>query len=77
MTSFWGYQDNPFPPDEPAFQHCPVCGEECETIYKIRTASHSTEIIGCDMCYNPDDFPGEDVQEDNPWEDSRCMEEDR
>lgn len=69
MTSFWGHQDNPFPPDEPAFPHCPVCGEECKTIYKICTASRSTEIIGCDMCYNSDDFPGEDVQEDDPWED--------
>lgn len=66
MTSFWGHQDNPFPPDEPAFPRCPVCGAECETIYKIRTASRVTEILGCDMCYNPGDFPGEDVQEDDP-----------
>lgn len=75
MTIFLGHKDNPFLPDEPSFPHCPVCGEECETIYKIFTASHSTEIIGCDMCYNPGDFPGEDVQEDDPWEDSRCMED--
>lgn len=70
MTSFWGHQDNPFPPAEPRRPRCPVCGEECEAIYLI-----GTEIIGCDMCYNPGDFPGEDVQEDNPWEDSRCLED--
>lgn len=63
-------RDNPFPPDEPRRPRCPVCGEECGTIYLIGTA-----IIGCDMCYNSDDFPGEDVQEDDPWEDSRCMED--
>lgn len=43
MTSFWGHQDNPFPPDEPRRPRCPVCGEECEAIYLI-----GTEIIGCD-----------------------------
>lgn len=63
-------RDNPFPPDEPRRPRCPVCGEECEAIYLIGTV-----IIGCDMCYNTDDFPGEDVQEDDPWEDSRCMED--
>lgn len=82
MTSFWGHQDNPFPPDEPAFPRCPVCGEECETIYTIdrvhkvgNVYSINNYIIGCNMCYNPDDFPGEDVQEGNPWEDYRCMED--
>ena len=71
MTSFWGHQDNPFPPRERPYPRCPVCDENCETIYKI-----GTDIIGCDMCYNPGNFPGEDVQEDDPWEDVRCMEED-
>lgn len=70
MTSFWGHQDNPFPPDEPHRPRCPICGEECEAIYLIGTV-----IIGCDMCYNPDDFPSEDVQDDDPWEDCRCMED--
>ena len=28
MTSFWGHQDNPFPPDEPRRPHCPVCGDD-------------------------------------------------
>lgn len=74
MTSFWGHQDNPFPPDEPRRPRCPVCGEECETIYFI-LVKFGTQIIGCDMCYNTDDFPGEDVQEDDPWEDCRCMED--
>lgn len=45
MTSFWGHQDNPFPPDEPRRPRCPVCGEECETIYR-----KGNEILGCDNC---------------------------
>lgn len=75
MTTTYGHRDNPFPPDEPAFPRCPVCGAECETVYLIRTADHDTEIIGCDMCYNPDDYPGEDVTESDPWEEPRCMED--
>ena len=72
MRSVMGYWD-PERPEEPKdykVPRCPVCGEDCEAIYLI-----GTEIIGCDMCYNPDDFPGEDVQEDDPWEDCRCMED--
>lgn len=75
MTTTYGHQDNPFPPDEPAFPRCPVCGAECESIYLIRTADHDTEIVGCDMCYNPDSYPGEDVTESDPWEEPRCMED--
>lgn len=26
--------------------HCPVCGEECETLYKDRFGA----IVGCDVC---------------------------
>lgn len=35
--------------DPPAYQNpvCPVCGQECETIYK--DASNG-EVIGCDQC---------------------------
>lgn len=53
MTSFWGHQDNPFPPDEPRRPHCPVCGEECEQMYK-----RGNEILGCDNC----------IVEVNAWE---------
>lgn len=70
MTTFWGHQDNPFPPAEPRRPRCPVCGKECETIYLI-----GTTIIGCDRCYNNDEWKDEDVTEDDPWEDVRCMEE--
>lgn len=26
--------------------YCPICGEECETLYADRTG----DVIGCDMC---------------------------
>lgn len=26
---------------------CPVCGKECETVYKDK---ESTEIVGCNVC---------------------------
>lgn len=74
MISFWGRQDNPFaPPDTPG-PRCPICGQACETIYKIRTCTGS-DILGCDLCYDPGDFPDEDVFQDDPWEDHRCMED--
>lgn len=28
---------------------CPVCGEECETLYQRHTM-RSSEIVGCDNC---------------------------
>lgn len=30
---------------------CPVCGEECETVYKNR----DWEIVGCDVCIRQED----------------------
>lgn len=75
MTSYWGHQDNPYPPRERSRPRCPVCGEDCEAIYFIQV-KFGTQIVGCDMCYNPDEWKDEDVQEDDPWEDVRCMEED-
>lgn len=53
MTSFWGHQDNPFPPDEPDYPICPVCGEECGTIYKVGNA-----VVAADNC----------IVEVNAWE---------
>lgn len=47
---------------EPTYPLCPVCGEECETIYRNRAG----EIFGCDGCISTADawetqecFPGE------------------
>ncbi len=37
-----GYPDG----KEPRYPVCPVCGEECETIYR----DHSGGIFGCDVC---------------------------
>lgn len=61
MTSFWGHQDNPFPPDERR-PHCPVCGDECAIIYK-----QGNEILGCENC----------ITQGDAWEEPACMEEDR
>lgn len=62
MTSFWGHQDNPFPPDESRRPHCPVCGDECTIIYK-----QGNKILGCDNC----------ITQDDAWEEPACMEYDR
>ena len=62
MTSFWGHQDNPFPPDESRRPRCPVCGDECTIIYK-----QGNEVLGCENC----------ITQDDAWEEPACMEEDR
>lgn len=62
MTSFWGHQDNPFPPDEFSRPRCPVCGDECAIIYK-----QGNEILGCENC----------ITQGDAWEEPACMEEDR
>lgn len=40
-----GLRTNPEPPDYEV-PHCPVCGQECEVLYRNRYG----EIIGCDDC---------------------------
>lgn len=45
MTSFWGHQDNPFPPAEPRRPRCPVCGEECETPCTVKAMRFSAGIV--------------------------------
>jgi len=40
-----GYPDG----KEPKTPICPVCGEECETIYRAYVGL----ILGCDNCINP------------------------
>ena len=54
-------RDNPYPLAV-RYPHCPVCGDECETIYK-----QGSEILGCENC----------IAADNAWEEPACMEEDR
>lgn len=38
-----GYPDG----KEPAEYRCPVCGKECESIFKYKATG---EIVGCDKC---------------------------
>lgn len=64
----YGHQDNPFPPDDPDYPCCPICGKECETIYKI-----DNEVVGCDNCVTENSFPGEDILEFDPWEHAFCF----
>ena len=42
-----GYPDGT-PPDAP---HCPVCGEETDTVY----TDYGGEIVGCNNCLTPHD----------------------
>lgn len=41
-------------PKDPKWPHCPVCGSECEEIYK----NNDGDIFGCDEC----------VKIQNAWE---------
>lgn len=34
---------------------CPLCGGECETIYRIK---ESGEVVGCDLC----------IEQIDPWD---------
>lgn len=40
-----------YPHGEPAYPHCPVCGKECETIYRDKYG----EIFACDECVKKQD----------------------
>lgn len=51
-----GYADG----KEPIYPHCPICGEECETVYSNREG-----IIGCDVCIDITDA----------WEVNKCFPE--
>lgn len=52
-----GYPDG----KEPAYPRCPVCGEECETIYTDRIGT----CVGCDICLEAKDA----------WEAAECFPE--
>ena len=40
---------------EPAPFLCPVCGGECESIYRLK---ENNEVLGCDLC----------IESIDPWE---------
>lgn len=42
----WGVHDYPGPSEEEPLPACPICGEECETIYK----NPDGEAVGCENC---------------------------
>lgn len=46
---------------EPSYPRCPICGDECSTIYKDR----SGEIVGCDECLYTADA----------WQEDECFPE--
>lgn len=52
-----GYPDGKTP-DEP---HCPVCGCECEDVYKDK----NNEIVGCNNCITTHDA----------WNETKCFPE--
>lgn len=56
--TIYGHQDNPYPPEKPDYPCCPICGQECETIYKI-----DNEVVGCDQC----------MTTRNAWEVTECF----
>ena len=39
-------------PPEIIYPRCPICGEECETIYRLEKTA---EIIGCENCISEHD----------------------
>lgn len=47
--------------NDPLFPICPICGKECETIYR----DTDYQILGCDKC----------VQEREAWEIPDCFPE--
>lgn len=50
-----GYPDG----KEPNFPHCPVCGNECDTVYR----NIDGEVVGCDVC----------LEVNEAWETSECF----
>jgi len=41
----WGVHDYPSPPENKV-PHCPICGEECDTLFRDKDG----EVFGCDNC---------------------------
>lgn len=42
----WGVRDYPTPPENDRVPVCPVCGQDCRTIYR----AHDFTVVGCDQC---------------------------
>lgn len=42
----WGVHDYPGPPPEKPVPVCPVCGNECETVY----IDQNGNVVCCDVC---------------------------
>lgn len=40
--------------DPEEYPHCPVCGDECEKVYRNREG----DIVGCDCCLDDSDAWG-------------------
>ena len=54
-TERTGYPDG----KEPTFPICPVCGEECEEIFRDKDLN----IVGCDIC----------IKQSDAWEEPECF----
>ena len=52
----------PFDPEEEAV-NCPVCGAECDTVYRKLDG----EIVGCDVCVYPVDAYDWNNAEKTEW----------
>lgn len=50
-----------YPDGEPEYPHCPLCGEECGSIYK----DGNGDILGCEQC----------VSVKNAWDVDQCFRE--
>ena len=48
-----------YPNGEPKYPRCPVCGEECDTVYKDIYG----DVFGCDEC----------VKTKSAWDEERCF----
>ena len=42
-----GYPDG----KEPTYPHCPICGSECDSVYRNK----ELDIVGCDECITTKD----------------------
>ena len=48
-------------PEEPQYPHCPICGEECDTIYRDKNG----EFVGCNEC----------IEVSGAWQAEECFPE--
>lgn len=55
--------ERPIDPPRQKSPVCPVCGEECDTLYR-RHSMTSSEIVGCDICIDALDAQEEMYERD-------------